>query len=197
MVNAVELIQEEGFKNISLSMVLTRENQPHTQEFYKLNQRLGTKPMLRAFSPIGRGGVNRSELEIDRTEENLQESKIDNSDMKVCSCGALKRILYVDYSGNMFPCPVLFDKKYSMGNILEQKDLPYFFAERAIEKRSNYKNFLGLYPQNCSECKDCDVDLFCWSCLHHIDMLQKGIINKYPNCEARKRQLQNIIWEED
>lgn len=197
VVNAVELIQEEGFKNFSLSMVLTRENQPHTQEFYKLNQRLGTKPMLRAFSPIGRGGVNRSELEIDRTEENLQESKIDNSDMKVCSCGALKRILYVDYSGNMFPCPVLFDKKYSMGNILEQKDLPYFFAERAIEKRSNYKNFLGLYPQNCSECKDCDVDLFCWSCLHHIDMLQKGIINKYPNCEARKRQLQNIIWEED
>lgn len=197
VIKAVELIQKEGFKNISLSMVVTKENQPYTQEFFELNRQLDTKPMLRAFSPIGRGEENRNELEIDRNQEKIKENKINDSGMKFFSCGAFNRIMYVDYYGNMFPCPALFDEKYSMGNILNEKDLLRFFVEREIEKKTNYKNFLELYPQNCSECKECDVNLFCWSCLHHVDMLQKGIISKYPKCEARKKQLQTIIWEEE
>lgn len=198
VIKSVEMIHENGFKNISLSMVVTKENQPYTQQFFELNKQLGTKPMLRTFSPIGRGEENRSELEVDRnSEERKEKIRINSSDMKICSCGALKRTMYIDYYGNMFPCPILFDEKYSLGNILEQKNLLHYFTDREIEKKQNYNNFLKLYPQNSPECKECDVNLFCWSCLHHIDMLQKGIISKYPRCEERKKQLQNIIWEEE
>ena len=197
VIEAVQSIQREGFKNISLSMVVTKENQSYTQKFYELNQQLGTKPMLRAFSPIGRGEENRSELEINQSQKKINGNEINDSDMKIFSCGAFKKMMYIDYYGNMFPCPALFDEKYSMGNILEQEDLLRFFSEKEIEKKSNYNNFLELYPQNCPECKECDVNLFCWSCLHHIDMLQNGLISKYPNCETRKKQLQTIIWEEE
>ena len=88
-------------------------------------------------------------------------------------------------------------KKYSLGNILEQKELSHFFTDGEVKKTKAYDNFLQLYPQNYPECKDCDVNLFCWSCLHHIDMLQRGIISKNIRCEERKKQLQDLIWEEE
>jgi len=203
VMNSVKMLHKEGFRKISLSMVVTRQNQPHIQQFFELNNQLGTKPMLRTFSPIGRGEANRTELEIDRNNINKetingkQPTRTSTSDIKVCSCGALKRTMYIDYFGNMFPCPILFDKKYSLGNILEQKELSHFFTDGEVKKTKAYDNFLQLYPQNYPECKDCDVNLFCWSCLHHIDMLQRGIISKNIRCEERKKQLQDLIWEEE
>ncbi len=98
--------------------------------------------MLRTFSPIGRGEANRTELEIDRNNINKetingkQPTRTSTSDIKVGSCGALKRTMYIDYFGNMFPCPILFDKKYSLGNILQQKELSHFFTDGEVKKKS-------------------------------------------------------------
>lgn len=198
VMETIDILHKNNFEDISLSMVVTKQNQQYVNEFFELNKRKGTKPMLRTFSPIGRGKTNKDELKAEqRTKQKNINTNIDTSNIKMCSCGALKRTIYIDYHGEIFPCPVLFDKEYSFGKVLEQEDLLHYFSDREIEKVSNYANLLELYPQNYSECQDCDVNLFCWSCLHHVDLLKKRIISRDSRCEERKKQLQKIIWEEE
>lgn len=196
----VDKLHEMDFHNISLSMVITRQNQKLVDEFYQLNKEKGTKPMLRSFSPIGRGKVNKNGLEIKRGTlvKNREEKMVTcSSDMKLCSCGALKKNIYIDYRGEIYPCPVLLGREYCFGKVLDKKDMEQYFRKGIIKNEENYSTFLNLYPQNYSECKECNVNLFCWSCLHHIDLLKNGVISRTPNCEERKKQLQEIVWGDD
>ena len=197
VMKAIDMLHAHKFNKISLSMVMTKENKGYMETFFELNKKKGTKPMLRSFSPIGRGENNRNELESENNQkERVPKAVLGSSDMRICSCGALKRTIYI-YHGYIFPCPILFDEKYSMGKILDQENLLQYFSDREIERVPNYKNFSNLYPQNYPHCKDCDVNLFCWSCLHHVDLLQKGVLHGIHHCEERKKQLQEIIWEEE
>lgn len=198
VMKTIDRLKKEGFHNISLSMVVTKRNEKYVEQFKKLNNEMGTKPMLRSFSPIGRGKENRKDLELQRDNSGEEPSASDSAPvMKICSCGALKRTLYIDYQGNIYPCPVLLDKEYCFGSILDKDEPAKYFQEDMITQEESYRNFEGLYPQNYEECKDCNVNLFCWSCLHHIDLLKKGVISRKQNCKNRKMQLEKIIWGED
>lgn len=55
VVKAVQLLQHNNFHKISLSMVDTHITHKYIREFYKLNEKLNTHPIIRSFSAVGRG----------------------------------------------------------------------------------------------------------------------------------------------
>ena len=50
VVNNIDILKQKGFENISLSMVLSNNNLRYAQQFFELNRKLHTFPMLRALS---------------------------------------------------------------------------------------------------------------------------------------------------
>ena len=60
VINNVKLLKNTGFEKISLSMAVSDKNKHLETEFNKLNELLGTTPLVRAFTPVGRGKDNRN-----------------------------------------------------------------------------------------------------------------------------------------
>lgn len=58
VLKSVELLKLNGFDSISLSMVLTEDNEKLEEQFLDLNRKLGTFPVLRRISWIGRALEN-------------------------------------------------------------------------------------------------------------------------------------------
>ena len=73
VVKAVQLLQHNNFHKISLSMVDTHITHKYIREFYKLNEKLNTHPIIRSFSAVGRGEKNKHQLEL--KGEDYEESK--------------------------------------------------------------------------------------------------------------------------
>lgn len=197
VINTIHLLHSYDFTEISLSMVMTKENSKYADQFDELNKELGTKPLKRLFSPVGRGERNKEEFktQIEPKERKAMDVTKARQLLKVCHCGALTRTLYISYDGNLYPCNTLDKPKYALGNIydfLRQDD----FLERC-RHRSNtgYMNLQSIYPENYDKCKDCNVNLFCWECVHLIDMWKTGNI-EITDCSQRQSDLQEIIWND-
>lgn len=192
----VKWLQENGFKNISLSMVATRENKKNIDKFYQLNEEMGTKPMVRAFSPLGRGLDNRESLQAERNRGISEEDEVDRKEFfTICACGALKKVFYINYRGEILPCPVLTKEEYSFGKVLEIENMLEFFRTKAYKEKPAFERLETLQPQKFAGCESCNVNLFCWSCLHHLDLCRNGLIQRGGNCQLRKKQIQKFVWE--
>ena len=78
-----------------------------------------------------------------------------------------------------------------MGNLLE---VP--IAE-LIEKPEWKQELEKLRPWKLEKCKDCDVNLFCHSCINFIHGMQsdREVFNRY--CEQQKKHLEKILWGVD
>ena len=59
-----------------------------------------------------------------------------------------------------------------MFNIFEVDSIPTFI-NADIEKCEGYKKLESIQPENYEKCKDCKVNLFCWSCLQDIENLKE------------------------
>lgn len=64
VVETVHFLKENGCGEISLSMVICDKNQDLEEEFKKLNIKLGTHPIVRVLSFVGRGKEKRDELSL-------------------------------------------------------------------------------------------------------------------------------------
>lgn len=80
---SIKLIKMSGNVPISLSMVLTRENQKSKKQFAALNRDLGTKPVLRPLAHSGRANEN-STLFSERSRKNhmVQNNSDQLSDLR-------------------------------------------------------------------------------------------------------------------
>lgn len=200
VINSIKMLHKYNFNNISLSMVLTRENYFLRKEFTELNTKLGTRAVIRAFSPIGRGKENASILKPGEQEKEIEEKKYSNrkvDDFHVCSCGALSKELYINYKGDIYPCGLLERDKYILGNILNLNDFKDYLNYEKYCNSEGYKNWLKLQPENHKFCKTCNVNLFCWNCLHYLDLLEDNRKYFEEECLEIKNYLKTIIWEED
>lgn len=59
VLDTVNLLHEEDFGNIALSMVFGDKNYHLESKFIALNRRLGTRPVIRGFAEMGRGKENK------------------------------------------------------------------------------------------------------------------------------------------
>ena len=73
--------------------------------------------------------------------------------------------------------------------------LNYEISDRErLETLSSFKNFEKLYPDKIENCKKCDVNLFCWTCLHFAD-IYIDTDNFQERCQAKKEALGKLIWD--
>lgn len=200
VINSVKLLQEYGVEDISLSMVLTRENIFLKDDFIDLNKKLGTLAVPRVFSPIGRGLKNASmlmpslEVQQEKTNHNIKE--ISEENLHVCSCGALNKNFYINFKGDLFPCSLLDKEMYCLGNMMEIDSLKEFIDERQYCESVGYSNWKALQPDNHEYCRECNVNLFCWHCLHFLDLIGPDKMYFTAECKALKESLQEIVWRE-
>ena len=103
VMDAVELLKKNGVppKSIALSLVETAYTRNKTQLFDELNDRLGTISVVRVFSPIGRGEINRAQLEI--IEDQLNENCVKETELPACqSCLAGRQKFSINCKGDIY-----------------------------------------------------------------------------------------------
>lgn len=98
VMQAVELLHNNSFFNIALSMVSSIENNKNLETFYALNKKLETKAVVRVFCERGRGKLSKDKFVEVLPNDNVQPSITDKEyeEMKkelydqilACSCGA-------------------------------------------------------------------------------------------------------------
>ena len=85
------------------------------------------------------------------------------------------------------------DGKYKLGNIFVDEDINAINGNGRLEERDGYKHFIDLLPQRIEKCKDCDLNLFCWSCLHFVDYYKDSDLFE-KRCLSKKSVLGEAIW---
>lgn len=203
VIQAVRLLQKYGLNNISISMVMTKTHSHLYDKFIKLNKELGTRAVPRIFSPIGRGKKNARDLGFggDRSlafkNTSIEEQEETLDDLHICRCGAIRETIYINYNGNIFPCGLAEKEEYNLGNIMEISDFRSYLEHKEYRSKKGYKNWLDLQPENYEHCKDCDVNLFCWHCLHQLDLLKDDPTLFQKECERKRMVLNEMIWGND
>lgn len=196
VIENIKLLQSTGFENIYLSLAVGDKNKYLEDEFNKLNKRLKTKPLIRIFTPTGRGlennkvFSNRESSETCLPSDYLSEN-YDGID-KVCNCTAGDRQIFIRYDGDVYPCPSAMEESYKLGNILETLNIDNI----SIHNIKN-KNLEDLKPYNIDDCKLCKVNLFCWSCPGEYIRLKDNKIALKHRCKRIKPILYKRIWGEN
>lgn len=197
VIQSVNILKNNGFQNISLSMAALDKNAHWEKEFDNLNARLGTRPMFRLFSPVGRGAKSRdfftdkSEDEIYIPKDFLEKDsgKPDN----FCCCSAGKHEIFIDYKGDVYPCPSYIDREHLLGNIIKCDSVntitqTYNNIQMVIEGLQKNK----VYDKRCRECV---VRAFCWTCPGSVEIIktQKALQSQ---CNSMYPVLMERVWGE-
>lgn len=196
VMNGVQLLCAEGTnpEDISLSMVLTKDNEILVSDFKELNQKLGTNPMLRIFSPTGRGQINKDELQPSIASYSLTESTNIETELKNIigfNCDAIRNRIFVDFDGSIYPCATMPSDEFKLGNILHIDDLKRYFIDREYKKTEGYQKFISILPYNSTVCRDCKIKLFCAPCpFHNYVYSKQEYFEKY--CQIKKIKLSSI-----
>ena len=196
VIKSIQMLHAHHFKNISLSMVFSDKNEELKQQFYELNKKLETKPVLRSFAQAGRGEQSRS-IFTDGGPDHVSVSKdyLDLENKKPLgarSCSAGKQMCFIRYNGDVYPCPSYMDEQYCLGNILGANSLSELLLEHNhhMAKKLAEKDMLAS-----RKCRDCEVSVFCWTCpgVAYRPKTEQAL-EKY--CNLHKPVLMHKIWGE-
>ena len=119
VIKSVYLLKKRGFDLISLSMVLTEENEKLVEKFMQLNQKLGTYPVIRRISWLGRALENKSRLMTGDIPYQYG-AEIDCSEKGMCTyenCSNLVTKYHIRYDGSVYACQTIDDERYRIGHI--------------------------------------------------------------------------------
>lgn len=196
VLKAVNLLKENDFNNISLSITIGDKNMDWEEKFLELNSFLNTRPIIRSFTPVGRGEANGNLFYDNKINENLEQNFSEKllsleytKKFTPCTCNAGVEKICVDYKGDIYPCQWFFDDFYKIGNALKD-NLKEINNLSIIEKLANY------YPDKFYLCKKCDVNSFCWPCPGEL-MFYSHNINEFQNlCKRMKPILYKNVWGE-
>lgn len=194
VINNLKILKDTGFERISLSLAVGDKNKDLEEKFIELNRVLKTKPLIRSFTPIGRGLENNSILSSKKiTESNLPEEYLSdsyNEGEKVCNCTAGRKEAFIQYDGNIYPCPSLIKDEYKLGNIKEIKNL----NDMSLDNNNKIEDILD--PQKYKSCNECKVNLFCWTCPGEFERLKGNQSALEDKCRKIKPVLYKRIWGE-
>lgn len=204
VIESIELIKKHDDKEIYLSMMFDDFNENLRGEFLKLCKKMGVHPLMRAFEPMGRGAENWENFEKDDkdyhaeqySEEDLKEAR---NSLTCFSCAAGRKEIMINPKGDIFPCGNLNSKEFCMGNILQINNISTFFGRDFCDMQRGNDGIHMLeqsYPYNFHECKECNVNLFCWSCVSGIRNRYTDPVRFKKECKDKKAILERVIWGE-
>ena len=204
VINAVKFLKAAGVKNISLSFVLTAQNREHEQPFLKLCRELEVSPMVRTFSPVGRGEEHKDwYIQDESVEDNdpvdpefVRKTRESQPYIEFGACGGRYGSFTVNPKGNMFLCAPYECSERPIGNILDVDDVRTYFYEEEFRKTENYLNFEKKMPENFNRCSECSVKYFCWHCPFLFEQSLKNEKSFDSYCKLRKKEISFSLWGE-
>lgn len=205
VVNCVKLLKKYNFNRISLSMVKVEGNKHLIDDFYKLNKELSTKPIIRAFADIGRGLINSSifmvnkndQILLDYAENDLKKYESNNKyfqALRTCVCGAGSREIMIAPNGDIYPCVLLLKPEYKITNISSIGDLGQLEGIITCGQNEAVKALKENMPENHKNCKDCNVNLFCWGCIEEFERVSSDDERFKDRCLLNKSNLEKLVW---
>lgn len=190
VIKNIKLLKKKGYNKISLSMVITDKNEALKNKFYRLNEELGTKPVTRGISLIGRGvknrekltGLPKGEVYISKDFYNIEDKQI----FKFGGCKAGKTELFIRYNGEIYPCPLLIESNYKINDVKNINRIEDIFEKKIILLQNEFVQ----------KCNVCEVKEFCWACPATInEYIKNNCIENY--CEKVKKVYFDKVWGEE
>ncbi len=198
-IEVIGMLKAKGLTNISISFVITEINRKEKDEFIKMCEELGVKPMLRSFFSVGRGKENEDILESKSGEDFKMESEDIGAVRKrlhiMDRCGAASRSLYIQYDGNVYPCPAAaINPEFALKHLseLETKNLQLLIDGK--QACHGYCKFKDILPEHIEPCAECKVKNFCWGCIIDYFVFYDNEKSKMKFCAERKELLEKAIW---
>lgn len=193
VINAVKLLHSRDFNKISLSMIITAENEKYIKKFERINKELGTKMVLRGFAEEGRAVENRNDLvNFDNNKYALGRENIMERPLAF-KCKAAVNEFFIDYNGDIYPCPIMIREEDKMDNIFNIDSFYEFCKSGSAKKCAKIEE---RKPYNNEKCKDCNVNLFCWSCYQKFESYLRHPDKFEERCKYRKKELKEAIWND-
>ena len=193
VMGSVDILHELDFNKISLSMTFGTFNHELYKSFIELNSKLGTLPIPRIFTPLGRGKTNYNKFI--KEDKPLSNPIQNQEDLSIETCGAIESTLAIGNDGNIYPCSLLMKDKYILGNINSIADLKLWLENKNYLKSQGYKNVISLYPENMNRCKDCTISDFCWGCLEVTDRMLDNEEKFNSRCKFNKKPIERVVWK--
>lgn len=185
----INMLIEEGYTNISLSMVLTRDNYNHRIEFENICKKLNVKSIFRPYHPEGRA--------ISQIDSNaLIPTDIIFEDIVCHYCKPGIREFVINFNGDIFPCTNLVNKDFKIGNLFNDSDILKKLTQQSINFNHIFNTINRLRPLNDKHCRNCKVNLFCWECPSRFQSIKRNSNKLNEFCEFKKRRLYKEIWGE-
>lgn len=187
VLEVINLLHKKEFYNISLSAILPSSIEVE-KEFEVLCSELKVSPQIRYLTKMGRAGKN---FEIMQEKfkkyinergytEYLFENQEDIADLRACTAIRNKNIT-VGSTGNIYPCNLLHENKYTLGNI------DNIVKNRDFEKLINFEGTI---------CADCCVNVFCWSCISDFALIKDKEALLKERCKNKRENLIKRVWGE-
>lgn len=198
VIDVIMMLKGNKFENISLSFVLAEVNKAEKRAFIKMCEELQVKPMIRDFFSVGRGKINEETLKVKELSkvvltQNCQKYRENMRFNGDCSAG--KRSLYIQYNGDIYPCPVAaINTKFAMAKLNEIKDMDLQKIIDARENNIGYCNFYNISPDIVEHCKECSVKDFCWKCIQEYYTFIKNEESREVFCKNQREMLERIVW---
>ena len=196
VLESIKLLQDKHFEDISVSMVVTADNEFYIDEFISLCKGMNCEPILRVLSIAGEAANNKELLSKQQlsteNRSNIGTEKKSSSEeyrFYTCSCDAGATTLKIENDGNIYPCNLFVESEYCLGNILDVDELTGLLQKHPHKFLSEC--LLEYEPEQIRECKGCDLAYFCWSCLHEVLELRntRGVAHK---CKYAKKYYNNV-----
>lgn len=167
VIKGVETIRDIGIK-VSILPTIHEKNVYNLIDYVNLAKELkvGISFSLMTCNPDEFGDYVISEENLEYIAKSILDSNEDyvlnDTPLNYClqvqeSCGAGKTIISIDAVGNVYPCHMLHDKEFLMGNIVNNslKDI--------LTKSPVFDEFAKLSVESISECSECSYKYLCSS----------------------------------
>ena len=190
VLKTIRLLHQKGYYSITLSMISDKFHGKMEKEFYRLNKELGTTPLVRSFTPSGRGKERLGLLGKDKFCSPIPT--INKKVMQACSCKAGEEKFLIDYKGDIYPCQYFTEEEFCMGNIIRGTVFPVKINS-CLDKVQEY------FPQNYKGCYKCPVNYFFWPCPGELYLYSDQDKAEYFKniCEFQRKFLYKKIWDEE
>lgn len=182
---AIKKLHDRNYTNISLSMLLTPNNIIEENKFKNLCKSLEVSPLIHRFTPSGRGAANITSLYTNKIYSRMD---FDKARPKLCFPG--EKEIFIDSVGKVFPCGNLLDyKNLIMGNIKLEK------LTQILHRWKESNPLEEVRPWNINPCQNCNVNLFCHSCISNVINIKKNPEFFIEMCNIMRNGLSSAIWE--
>jgi radical SAM protein with 4Fe4S-binding SPASM domain len=216
VLRGIRMLQDEGFDRIGIIPTIRRDNVAEIFGLDAFAKELHVSIDSRClFAARGSAAFCRDEYEISvadliraareeirsrlRRGDDFQQASgcsqsiIDFAQPQLQRCGAGRQKLSIDVNGDLYPCQLLHEERFRLGNILDFRDLNQLICEGNARQVAR---FTADRIDNVDMCRCCDVRHFCGGgCV--VSNVADGLpLDQCPTyCSAIQNSYRVAVWE--